>query len=45
MGLYGHKNRFNDARAYIAKSIDLFDRCGADMLLVEARAAQDELPR
>jgi hypothetical protein len=43
--LYGHKNRFNDARDYIARSIDLFDRCGADMLLTEARTALDNLPR
>jgi hypothetical protein len=41
--LYGHKKRFTDARAYIARSIDLFDRCGADVLLVEARAALDDL--
>lgn len=43
--LYGHKKRITDARAYIARSIDLFDRCGADVLLVEARAALDDLPR
>jgi tetratricopeptide (TPR) repeat protein len=43
--LHGHKNQFNDARDYIARSIDLFDRCGADVLLVEARAALDDLPR
>jgi class 3 adenylate cyclase/tetratricopeptide (TPR) repeat protein len=42
--LYGHKKRFSDARDYVARSIDLFDRCGADMLLVEARAALDDLP-
>ncbi len=41
--LYGHKKRFTDARAYIARSIDLFDRCGADVLLVETRAALDDL--
>ncbi|MEE4113767.1 MAG: AAA family ATPase [Desulfobacteraceae bacterium] len=43
--LYGHKKRFTDARNYIARSIDLFDRCGADMLLAEARTALDSLPR
>lgn len=43
--LYGHKKRFIDARDYIARSIDLFDRCGADVLLDEARAALDDLPR
>ena len=43
--LYGHKHRFDDARDYIARSIDLFDRCGADVLLAEARAALDDLPR
>ncbi len=43
--LYGHKKRISDAREYIARSIDLFDRCGADVLLVEARAALDDLPR
>jgi tetratricopeptide (TPR) repeat protein len=43
--LYGHKKRFNDARDYIARSIDLFDQCGADMLLAEARTALDNLPR
>ncbi len=43
--LYGHKKRFTDAREYIARSIDLFNRCGADVLLVEARAALDVIPR
>jgi len=43
--LYGQKKRFNDARKYIARSIDLFDRCGADVLLEEARTALDDLPR
>lgn len=43
--LYRHKKRFNDARDYIARSIDLFDRCNADMLLAQARAALDDLPR
>jgi len=45
IGRCGRQKRFNDAREYLARSIDLFDRCGADMLLVEARAAQDERPR
>lgn len=43
--LYGHKKRFNHAREYVARSIDLLDPCGADMLLVEARTALDGLPR
>jgi tetratricopeptide (TPR) repeat protein len=43
--LYRHKKRFSEARGYIARSIDLFDRCNADMLLAEARAVLDELPR
>ena len=43
--LYDHKKRFGDDRDYIARSIDRLDRCGADMLLVEARAALEDLPR
>jgi hypothetical protein len=45
IGRGGRQKRFNDARGYLARSIDLFDRCGADVLLDEALAALDDLPR
>jgi class 3 adenylate cyclase len=43
--LYGHRKRFSEARRYLARSIDLLDQCGADVLIDEARAALDDLPR
>jgi hypothetical protein len=43
--LYGHNKRFDDARIYISRSIALFDQCGADMLLAEARSAMEDLSR
>jgi len=42
--LYRHKKRFSDARSHIDRSISLFDRCGADMLLSEAIMALETLP-
>lgn len=43
--LYTHKRRFDEARRQIQRSIELFDRCGADMLILEARAALAALPQ
>ena len=43
--LYAHKQRFRDARHQIEQSIRLFERCGADALLSEARSAWEALPR
>jgi tetratricopeptide (TPR) repeat protein len=42
--LYSHKKRFKSARNFLDRSIDLFDRCGADVYLAEARAALAALP-
>lgn len=43
--LYLHKKRFSEARNHIVRSIDLFDQCGADVLLAEAKASLDDLPQ
>jgi tetratricopeptide (TPR) repeat protein len=42
--LYAHKKQFHQARDYLARSIDLLDACGADVLLAEAREALEALP-
>jgi tetratricopeptide (TPR) repeat protein len=39
--LFTHKKRIFDARNHITRSIELFEGCGADMLLAEARQAMD----
>ena len=43
--LYLHKRRFSDARDHIEESILLFNHCGADVLLAEAQAALEAIPR
>ena len=41
--LYRHKKRISDARFHIDRSINLFDHCGADILLAEAITALETL--